>query len=124
VLRPEGDAEICGPFGLESKLNAALVKRPRAIWAANKKHSFKADFYERNLDAVLKGHEAVFSHSDLQRKNILVRRVQPQARLASKCFEVAIIDSLIGRKQAGIQATVSIPPFLLHSSGVMTGRSD
>ena len=59
---------ICAPFDSGSKFNAALVRRLRAIWAANEKHSFKADFYERNLDAMLKGHEPRFSHSDLQPK--------------------------------------------------------
>lgn len=88
----KGDPAICGPFDSESEFNAALVKKLRVIWAANLKHSFKADFYERNLDAVLKGHEPAFSHSDLQQKNILVRRIQAKAGLASKCFEVAIID--------------------------------
>jgi thiamine kinase-like enzyme len=34
----------------------------------------------------------VFSHSDLQRKNILVRRIQDQQSLGSTRFEVAIID--------------------------------
>ncbi|KAH6704235.1 kinase-like domain-containing protein [Leptodontidium sp. 2 PMI_412] len=88
----DADPAICGPFDSESEFNAALVRRLRAIWAENGKHSFKADFYERNLDAMLKGHEPRFSHSDLQPKNILVRRVQSQAGLASKCFEVALID--------------------------------
>ncbi|KAL5315722.1 hypothetical protein ACEPPN_016592 [Leptodophora sp. 'Broadleaf-Isolate-01'] len=87
----DGDKAICGPFGSEKEFNAALVRRLRAIWAANGEHSFKADFYERNLNAILKGHEPRFSHSDLQPKNILVRRVQSQAGLASERFEVALI---------------------------------
>ena len=88
----EGDTAVCGPFDSEHEFNAGLVKRLRAIWAANGRHSFKADFYERSLDAVLRGHEPVFSHSDLQRKNILVRPAQAQASLACKRFEVAVID--------------------------------
>ncbi|KAI9054523.1 hypothetical protein LZ554_001679 [Drepanopeziza brunnea f. sp. 'monogermtubi'] len=42
---PDSDSAICGPFESESRLNAALVRKLRAIWAENKKHSFKADFY-------------------------------------------------------------------------------
>ncbi|KAF2819174.1 hypothetical protein CC86DRAFT_307765 [Ophiobolus disseminans] len=37
-------------------------------------HSFRADFYERNLGKVLVGHKLVFSHSDLARKNVIVHR--------------------------------------------------
>ncbi|KAF1972328.1 hypothetical protein BU23DRAFT_580944 [Bimuria novae-zelandiae CBS 107.79] len=64
--------KICGPFDSEDHFNAALVKRLRSAWAQMKKHSFKADFYEKNLGRVLVGHKPVFSHSDLQRKNVLV----------------------------------------------------
>jgi hypothetical protein len=88
----EGDTAICGPFNSESEFNAGLVRRLNGIWAANTRHSFKADFYERKLDTMLRGHEPVFSHSDLQRKNILVRRIQDQQSLGSTRFEVAIID--------------------------------
>ncbi|KAG4438323.1 hypothetical protein IFR05_006210 [Cadophora sp. M221] len=61
----DADKAICGPFDSENEFNVALVKRLRSIWAGNGKHSFKADFYERNLNAMLKGHEPRFSHSDL-----------------------------------------------------------
>jgi aminoglycoside phosphotransferase (APT) family kinase protein len=88
----DADPAIRGPFDSESEFNTALVRRLREIWAMNDKHSFKADFYERNLDAMLKGHEPMFSHSDLQPKNILVRRVHSQTGLASKSFEVALVD--------------------------------
>lgn len=69
---PDADKEICGPFDSEDHFNAALVKRLRSAWAQMKKHSFKADFYERNLRRILVGHKPVFSHSDLQRKNVIV----------------------------------------------------
>ncbi|KAF2026440.1 hypothetical protein EK21DRAFT_74175 [Setomelanomma holmii] len=66
------DKEICGPFDSEDQFNAALVERLRSAWAQMKKHSFKADFYEKNLRRALVGHKPVFSHSDLQRKNMLI----------------------------------------------------
>ncbi|KAH7401865.1 hypothetical protein DE146DRAFT_651783 [Phaeosphaeria sp. MPI-PUGE-AT-0046c] len=71
---PDGDKEICGPFYLEDHFNAALIKRLRSDWAHMKMHSFKADFYEKNLRRVLVGHKPVFSHSDIQRKNVVVHR--------------------------------------------------
>jgi aminoglycoside phosphotransferase (APT) family kinase protein len=111
---------ICAPFDSGSKFNAALVRRLRAIWAANEKHSFKADFYERNLDAMLKGHEPRFSHSDLQPKNILGRRVG-QTGLTSKCFEVALIDW----EEAGWYPSYwEYSSFSLPLSGVTTGQND
>ncbi|PMD48095.1 kinase-like protein [Hyaloscypha variabilis F] len=88
----DGDTAICGPFNSESEFNAGFIGRLRAIWATNMRHSFKADFYERRLDTMLSGHEPVLSHSDLQRKNILVRRVQDQQNLDSTCFEVSVVD--------------------------------
>ncbi|KAF1960488.1 hypothetical protein CC80DRAFT_589899 [Byssothecium circinans] len=46
----------------------------------------KIGFYERHLDVALSGHDSVFSHSDLQRKNILVHRH------AGTIISVAIVD--------------------------------
>ncbi|BDD57420.1 hypothetical protein MAP00_002783 [Monascus purpureus] len=91
---PESDGTICGPFHSEYDFNKGLVKRLRSIWAANGRHSHKADFYERNLDSVFSNHKPVFSHSDLQRKNILVRRVslETSSGLPTESFEVALID--------------------------------
>lgn len=63
---PDLDKEICGPFNLETQFNAALIKRLRSDWAGMKKHSYRADFYERNRGRTLFGHESTFSHSDLQ----------------------------------------------------------
>ncbi|KAF2254780.1 hypothetical protein BU26DRAFT_514632 [Trematosphaeria pertusa] len=76
---PDGDKEICGPFDSEDHFNAALVKRLRSM----KTHSFKADFYERNLGRILVGHKPVFSHSDLQRKNVIVHRDSSQGLTVS-----------------------------------------
>ncbi|KAF2762717.1 hypothetical protein EJ05DRAFT_534213 [Pseudovirgaria hyperparasitica] len=82
----ERDREICGPFDSEEQFNGALVKRLRFDWARMGRHSFRADFYERNLGKTLAGHRPVFSHSDLQRKNVVVLRD------ASRGFEVSLID--------------------------------
>jgi hypothetical protein len=71
---PDADKEICGPFDSEDQFNAALVKRVRSINQHMNQHRYRADFYERNLGRVLVGHKPVFSHSDLQRKNVIVHR--------------------------------------------------
>lgn len=88
----EGDGSICGPFTSELELHAAFVKKLRDIWATNGKHSFKADFYEANLDTMLNDHKPVFSHSDLQAKNILVRNTQAQGSSVKNDFEISVVD--------------------------------
>jgi hypothetical protein len=71
---PDEDKEICGPFDSEDDFNAALMRRLRSIWANRKKHGFKADLYENKLGRTLVGRKAVFTHSNLQRKNVIVHR--------------------------------------------------
>lgn len=88
----EADSSICGPFYAETDLNAAFSKKLEQIWTENGAYSFKADFYARQLDKALKDHEPVFSHSDLQRKNILVRRQEDQAGPVCDQFDIAIVD--------------------------------
>ncbi|KAF1939248.1 hypothetical protein EJ02DRAFT_259588 [Clathrospora elynae] len=84
---PERKKEICGPFDSETEFNAGLVKKLRANDEMNGGYiTSKAEFCERNLDTMLSKHAPVFTHSDLQRKNILVRRRSESA------FEVALID--------------------------------
>lgn len=84
---PEQKKEICGPFESESLFNAGMVGKLRENDALNSGFmTAKVEFYERNLDAMLNGHPPVFTHSDFQRKNILVYRT------VDKTFEIAIID--------------------------------
>lgn len=117
----EGDRSICGPFTSELELNAAFVKKLREIWATNGKHSFKADFYEANLDTMLNSHKPVFSHSDLQAKNIwfVIRRLK-----AAQLITTLKYRWWTGKKQAGIQTIGNMLPYLLVSCGQMTGLSD
>jgi thiamine kinase-like enzyme len=83
---PSGDKEICGPFNTEATFNAALINRIEAIYTDTGQHNTRANFYRRNLDRVLRGHSPTFSHSDLQKKNIIV------LRKSSGDFDVGIID--------------------------------
>jgi hypothetical protein len=80
---PVNDREICGPFDSEPQFNASLVKHLRSDSAENNRHSFRADFYERNLGRTLAGHSPIFSHSDLQRKNVVVHRDSSQGLTVS-----------------------------------------
>jgi aminoglycoside phosphotransferase (APT) family kinase protein len=61
-----------GPFDTETELNAAMVSKYRTIGFSD----HRADWYARGFNAVLQGHNPVFSHGDFQRKNVIVRELQ------------------------------------------------
>jgi len=82
----ERDSTIHGPFESEQELNMGFVNKLRGIWATNNKHSYKADFYERQLGQVLKGHPPVFTHTDIQKKNIIVKRI------TADDFKISLVD--------------------------------
>jgi hypothetical protein len=82
----EGDKAICGPFNSGTEFTAGLVLKLSRISEANHGYlNFKVDFYRRHLDTMLSEHAPIFSHGDLQRKNILVRQV-------GTSFEVGLVD--------------------------------
>jgi hypothetical protein len=85
-------ASISGPFDNEHDLNMSFVGRLRAIAEENGMHSYKADFYERSLSRALSNHPPTFSHSDVQRKNILVREIPAKSPGQEKDYELSIID--------------------------------
>lgn len=92
---PENDPEITGPFEDESEILAALVKRSRLNWSMNKKHSYKADFFQQEFAQALKNHPPTFTHADVQRKNIIVRKVPNEGGEVVRgegTYEVFIVD--------------------------------
>lgn len=66
---PDQHQRISGPFQLETELNTALIQK----YIYNGGSAQKAKFYSRLLPSVLRNHAAVFTHGDLQRKNIIIR---------------------------------------------------
>lgn len=68
---PEHDANgvVSGPFDTETELNNALVEK----YLYNSGLNHKASYYRRVLPLVLQNHKSVFTHGDLQRKNIIVK---------------------------------------------------
>jgi len=65
----DATAMINGPFETEAQLNEAMVRK----YLYNNMSLQKAEFYRRILPLVLHSHKPVFSHADLQRKNIMMR---------------------------------------------------
>lgn len=87
-----GTNSLCldGPFDTEQDLNNALV----AICLS---HEYpppkKAEFYRTVFNTVLKDHPPVFTHGDLQRKNIKVRnQSRDKGQPDAMDWEVIIID--------------------------------
>ncbi len=58
-----------GPFETEAGLNNALIRK---YLSSNGLPEGKAEFYKRAFPSVLCEHPPVFTHGDLQRKNIMV----------------------------------------------------
>jgi aminoglycoside phosphotransferase (APT) family kinase protein len=87
------DRSISGPFENEHDFNMGFVEKLRMIWKDNNRHSYKADYYEKNLPAVLHSHQPVFTHADIQRKNVLVREITANGHIQQrKEFEVVLVD--------------------------------
>lgn len=81
---------IAGPFEREAELNDAMIEK----YIFNNLPRQKANFYKRAFPFVFHDHPPVFTHGDLQRKNILVRTVpcSGQSEEARYKHEITIID--------------------------------
>jgi len=89
---PGYPAHISGPFTTERELLQGLISKSRANAQDNGRHSYLADFFEEQLEEVLTadGRGPVFTHCDLQRKNILVEEVAEAND--KKTFRVSLVD--------------------------------
>ncbi|KAG6226849.1 hypothetical protein E4U26_002059 [Claviceps purpurea] len=63
------DAKFNGPFDTKSELNDALVQSYRVCGGRDQ----KANYYRRVLHLVLREKSIVFTHGNLQRKNIMLK---------------------------------------------------
>lgn len=69
----EHDPARSGPFDSEQELNRGLLQQYQYVQALNGYQDYKSQFYENAFARVLQGHAPVFSHTDIQRKNIIVK---------------------------------------------------
>ena len=83
---------ISGPFSDKHELNISFVNKLRTIARDNGVFSHKADFYARTLSLALRNNRPTFTHSDVQRKNILVREIAPKFPSQGKDYEVVLVD--------------------------------
>jgi hypothetical protein len=83
---------FAGPFDTESDLNEAMV----AKYTESGISKYKAEFYSRAFKVLLKDHPPIFSHGDLQRKNVIIRcppALPPEEKQSKQPQpEIVIID--------------------------------
>lgn len=75
-----------GPLGSEDQFNKALLK---AYAASNERLRGKVMFFERAWDHVFSGHEPVFTHGDVQQKNIMLSGDSGRRRVVLIDWETA-----------------------------------
>ncbi|KAI5860733.1 kinase-like protein [Durotheca rogersii] len=87
----DNDPLVTGPFTTEEDVCQALVLRSKRNWDEYGRRGWMSEFFSRHLSTMLRNHEMVFTHSDFQRKNILVQEQSIEGGL--KRFQVvAILD--------------------------------
>ena len=76
---------ICGPFTTESEVNNAMIEKYQHIAQGNKRLDHKGEFYRRSMPRIFRDHPPVFTHADLQRKNVIVQKMpRTQPTIAPK----------------------------------------
>lgn len=85
---------VTGPFETEESFNLAIAERSRLNWADNGNgiHGWISDWLRRNLPSALKEHRSTFTHSDLHRQNILIRKTLDELSGNSNYTIAAIVD--------------------------------
>ncbi|RFU31023.1 hypothetical protein B7463_g5318, partial [Scytalidium lignicola] len=95
----DASAPLDGPFDTEHALNEAMLNK----YVYNNLPLAKAEFYRRAFPVVLHGHTPVFTHGDIQRNNIIIKRIPPATSVTTSTeaqhsyskddtFDVVIID--------------------------------
>lgn len=94
LFSPGYEQKASGPFESERDFVLGLVSRSRRNAKSNKEHSYLADFFENQLlcDLADDDRTPIFTHSDLQTKNILVRQISSPNSPNGKEYEVSIVD--------------------------------
>nr|POF17010.1 hypothetical protein CFP56_57826 [Quercus suber] len=81
------DPVTCGPFEDQAAMNVGIVRRLRENCGPE-----HVELLQKVVDATLKGHRTVFTHADLQPRNIMVRRTGATESGSRVKLDVIIID--------------------------------
>ncbi|KAE8146853.1 phosphotransferase enzyme family protein [Aspergillus avenaceus] len=71
----EDNPAVTGPFRTAEEFARAITLRLKEMWSQSNHHSFLSDYLGRNLPSALCNYPPMFTHGDLYRENVLVRKV-------------------------------------------------
>ena len=88
VFRTTGDNPlITGPFANQNEMNRGILKN-----LAQRESPHYIRLLQGMVDRTLYGHRTVFTHGDLQPKNIMVERVDDAAAAGDPGFRITLVD--------------------------------
>ncbi|KAJ6027948.1 Phosphotransferase enzyme family protein [Penicillium herquei] len=88
----EKDPAVTGPFQKEEEFGKAIALRSKNMWSESNSHSFLSDYLARHLPLVLRNHPPTFTHGDLHRENVLVRKVVNSVTNEEEYEVAALVD--------------------------------
>ncbi|PWY83202.1 hypothetical protein BO94DRAFT_536673 [Aspergillus sclerotioniger CBS 115572] len=86
----ERDPAVTGPFQTEEEFGKAITLRSQTMWIESNIHSFFSDYLARHLPSALRNHPPMFTHGDLYRENVLVRKTVDSVT-NEEAYEVAAL---------------------------------
>ncbi|KAJ5929210.1 Phosphotransferase enzyme family protein [Penicillium verhagenii] len=88
----EKDPAITGPFQAEEELGKAIALRSKIMWSESSHHSSLSEYLTRHLPFALRDHPPVFTHGDIARENVLVRKVVNSVTNEEEYELAALVD--------------------------------
>ncbi|KAJ5550891.1 Phosphotransferase enzyme family protein [Penicillium sp. DV-2018c] len=88
----EKDPAVTGPFQTEEEFGKAIALRSQDIWNGSCHHSYLSDWLTRHLPRAFRNYPPVFTHGDLYRENVLVRKVVNSVTNEEEYEVAALVD--------------------------------
>ncbi|RDW90001.1 aminoglycoside phosphotransferase family protein [Aspergillus mulundensis] len=88
----EKDTAVTGPFQTEEEFGKAIALRSRIMWSESNSHSFLSDYLARHLPSALRNHPPTFTHGDLYRENVFVKKALNSATNKEEYAVAALVD--------------------------------
>ncbi|KAJ5702217.1 hypothetical protein N7488_009765 [Penicillium malachiteum] len=89
---PEKDPAITGPFQTAEEFAKGITLRSKSRWSDKNCRIFQSDYLGRHLPSALGNYPPVFTHGDLWRENILVRKVVSSVTNEEEYEVAALVD--------------------------------
>jgi thiamine kinase-like enzyme len=80
------------PPQTEKEFGKAIALRSQTMWSESKSHSFLSDFLARHLPYALRNHPPTFTHGDLYKENVLVRKAANSVTNDEKYEVAGLVD--------------------------------